>query len=1086
VSEERVVGIGGAGADPLWFKDAIVYELHVRAFQDGNGDGVGDFEGLRRRLPYVRDLGVTAVWLLPFYPSPLRDDGYDIADYASVHPDYGTLEDFERFLEEAHALDLKVVTELVINHTSDQHPWFERARLAPPGSVERDFYVWSDTPEKYRGVPIVFSDAERSNWTWDPAAKSQYWHRFYSHQPDLNFENPAVLESVLRVMRFWLDKGVDGLRLDAIPYLCEREGTSCAHLPETHEVLKTLRRHMDARYAGRVFLAEANAWPTDVLPYFGDGTDECHMAFHFPLMPRLFMSLRKEDRHPITEILAKTPAIPETCQWALFLRNHDELTLEMVTDEERDYMFAEYANDSRMRINRGIRRRLAPLVEFSRRRMELLHALLFSLPGTPVLYYGDEIGMGDNIWLGDRNGVRTPMHWTGERNAGFSEAESARLYSPVLVDPHGGHQVANVEANERSRTSFLGWMKRLVAARRSRPAFGRGSLEMLAPPNRRVLAFVREWRGERILVVANLSRFVQPAAIDLSAWRGCVPVELLGKTAFPRIGDEPYFLSLGPHEFYWFSLRGTPAPRGGAAPRAEERSPVLAFRGDRAEFVARGGLVALAETAWPRYLERRCARAARGRRVREVRVLDVAAARGEERLVLVLGRVGFDDGRAETWFLPLFLADAAAGAEAEAVVARFAGEAGETLVLDAFRRRECAAALLTLDAVPAAAGDFGHAGEAAGSSVPIEIGADDAGNALFSFGPDRELLALRRVEPGTHPEPETARVLAASAFAPRAQRVPREVVYRDRGRRSITLALSREGAPHQGDGRSVALDHLSRFFERALVLDAGGLAPDAAALPEPSLRDLAGSFVDATRVLGRRSAEMHRALAAAPSPDFDPERLRPMDVGALAETVSERVAALIEAVGARRAALEGEPRAAADRTLARSQELLARAYRLRGRSVHGGRIRIHGAYRLESVHRVESDFVVGAFAGGDPSLPLAERRLKDSPLRDVASMLRSLAAAARDGLDRAAGERPSAGDRERLLAWMRLWERLVRAAFLEGYEAAIAGAEPALLPEDGVQRRDLLDAYELDEGLRDALAHIDREPERFARELDLL
>src|SRR6187455_87565 len=538
-----------AAKESQWYKDAIIYELHIKAFADSNQDGVGDFKGLLTKLDYLQELGVTTIWLLPFYPSPLRDDGYDIADYTSINPIYGSLDDFKRFLEEAHTRNIRVLTELVINHTSDQHPWFQRARTAPKGSPERDYYVWSDSDTRYAGTRIIFTDTEKSNWTFDPVAGQYYWHRFFSHQPDLNFDNPLVLDAVIDVMRFWFDMGVDAMRLDAVPYLIEREGTINENLPETHEVLKRIRREVDARYQGRVLLAEANQWPSDVRPYFGDG-DECHMAFHFPLMPRMFMALRQEDRHAITEILNQTPDIPETCQWALFLRNHDELTLEMVTDEERDYMYSAYAADPQMRVNVGIRRRLAPLVENSRRRIELLNALLFSLPGTPVIYYGDEIGMGDNIYLGDRNGVRTPMQWTGDRNAGFSRGDPARLYAPLIMDPVYGYQAINVEAQESSPYSLLNWMKRLIGLRKQSKVFGRGSLEFLHSSNRKILTYARAFEEETVLCVANLSRTVQPVELDLSRFKGMTPVEMLGLTEFPRIGDLPYFLTLGPYAFY--------------------------------------------------------------------------------------------------------------------------------------------------------------------------------------------------------------------------------------------------------------------------------------------------------------------------------------------------------------------------------------------------------------------------------------------------------------------------------------------------------------------------------------------------------
>ncbi|WP_224248167.1 maltose alpha-D-glucosyltransferase [Hyalangium gracile] len=538
--------------DPLWYKKALIYELHIRAFHDSNADGHGDIPGLIEKLPYLQDLGVDCLWLLPHYPSPLRDDGYDIADFYAVHPDYGTLADFQRLVEAAHQRGIRIITELVVNHTSDQHPWFQESRRDPK-SPKRDWYVWSDTDDRYKGTRIIFLDTERSNWTWDPVAKQYFWHRFFSHQPDLNYDNPEVQEAMLDVMRFWLNMGVDGFRCDAVPYLFEREGTNCENLPETHAFLKRLRKTIDTEYPNKMLLAEANQWPADVRVYFGEG-DEFHMGFHFPVMPRLFMAVRKEDRTPIVEILQQTPDIPDNCQWAIFLRNHDELTLEMVTDEDRDYMYREYAMDPRMRINLGIRRRLAPLMDNGRRRIELMHSLLFTLPGTPVMYYGDEIGMGDNIYLGDRNGVRTPMQWTGDRNAGFSRADGARLYAPVIGDPVYGYQAINVEAQERIKTSLLHWVKRLIKVRQRYPAFALGRLRFVNPDNRRVLAFTREWEGQTILIICNLSRFAQPAVLDLREFEGQVPVELMGETPFPRISSLPYQLSLGPYMFLWFRL----------------------------------------------------------------------------------------------------------------------------------------------------------------------------------------------------------------------------------------------------------------------------------------------------------------------------------------------------------------------------------------------------------------------------------------------------------------------------------------------------------------------------------------------------
>ena len=544
----------GTATDPLWYKDAIFYELHVKAFADSNNDGIGDFKGLMQKLDYIVDLGATCIWLLPFFPSPLRDDGYDISDYMDVHPSYGTLEDFREFLNEAHERGLQVMIELVVNHTSDQHPWFQAARNAPPGSPERDFYVWSDTDQRYRDARIIFTDTEKSNWSWDPTAQAYYWHRFFYHQPDLNFDNPRVLEEVLKVLRFWLDMGVDALRLDAVPYLVERDGTNCENLAETHAVIKAMRAAVDAGYENRMILAEANQAPANVRPYFGDA-DECHMAFHFPLMPRIYMALSQEDRLPITDIAVQTPEIPESCQWGLFLRNHDELTLEMVTGDERDYMYLAYSADPRMRINVGIRRRLAPLMENNRGRIELLNSLLFSFPGTPILYYGDEIGMGDNIYLGDRNGVRTPMQWSGDRNAGFSRANPARLYSPVIMDAIWGFEAINVEAQEADPSSLLNWMRNMIALRKLFKVFGRGTLRFLEPSNRKILAYLREYEDEQVLCVANLSRVWQPVQLVLAGLEGLVPVEMLGYVEFPAIGSGYYPLTLGPYDFLWLELQ---------------------------------------------------------------------------------------------------------------------------------------------------------------------------------------------------------------------------------------------------------------------------------------------------------------------------------------------------------------------------------------------------------------------------------------------------------------------------------------------------------------------------------------------------
>ena len=749
-----------SASDPLWYKDAIIYELHVRAFADSNNDGIGDFPGLLSKLDYLQDLGITCIWLLPFFPSPLRDDGYDISNYTDVNPSYGTLSDFRQFLDAAHRRNMQVMIELVINHTSDQHPWFKAARLAPPGSPEREMYVWSQTDQLYKNARIIFTDTEKSNWTWDETAKAYYWHRFFSHQPDLNWDNPRVMEEVLRAMRFWLDMGVDGLRMDAIPYLVERDETLCENLPETHDVIKAIRAAIDADYADRLILAEANQWPADVRPYFGDG-DECHMAFHFPLMPRIYMALRQEDRLPITDIMAQTPPIPDSCQWGLFLRNHDELTLEMVTADERDYMYFAYSADPRMRVNVGIRRRLAPLVDNNRRRIELLNSLLLSFPGTPILYYGDEIGMGDNIYLGDRNGVRTPMQWTSDRNAGFSRCDPARLYFPVIMDPIYGYQVVNVEAQLADQSSLLHWSRNMIALRKLFQVFGRGTLTFLNPANRKILAYLRELKQddvsqETILCVANLSRFAQPVSLDLSAFEGMEPVEMLGYVPFPTITSAPYQLTVAPYSFLWLELqdvgtgtRTTPEIQVAAAeaksePQIPALDPVMA--GWLGLLTPRG--LAQIESALLSWLPRRRWFGAKSRKIQSVRIQrwaelclhpgprdfpseDMACSAATPALFFI--EVNYSEGEAQTYQVPLAissgkLADELNAENPESVLMSLASTSGTALLHDATTRQDFRQLVLTLiernETIVATDATDLNAGEARlKSAPPVEPGA---------------------------------------------------------------------------------------------------------------------------------------------------------------------------------------------------------------------------------------------------------------------------------------------------------------------------------------------------------------------------
>ena len=750
----------------------------MRAYLDSDGNGIGDFAGLTRKLDYIQDLGVTAIWILPFYPSPLRDDGYDIADYTAVHPDYGTIRDARAFIREAHRRGLRVITELVCNHTSDQHPWFQRARRAAPGSSHRDFYVWSDTPDRYPDARIIFRDFEASNWSWDPIARAYFWHRFYSNQPDLNFDNPAVQRALLRALDFWLDLGADGIRLDAIPYLYERDGTNCENLPETHEFLRTLRRHVDERFSDRMLLAEANQWPEESVAYFGNG-DECHMAFHFPVMPRMFMAIRMEDRFPIIDILEQTPAIPETAQWAMFLRNHDELTLEMVTDEERDYMYRVYADDPQARINLGIRRRLAPLLGNNRRRIELMNALLLSLPGTPVIYYGDEIGMGDNVYLGDRNGVRTPMQWSADRNAGFSAANPQRLYLPVVTSPEYHYEAVNVEAQQENPQSLLWWTRRVIALRKQHPAFGRGALTFLHPDNRKIIAFTRQWEGETILVIANLSRFPQWTHLDLGDFDGQVPHEMFGSVAFPRISQEPYLITLSPHAFLWLRLEADTMTSAFAA--TELTLPTVRWPG-RFDRLTPAQHAALAGVLLPWMRQRRWFRG-KSRPVKSVDLTEVVPLpAGDQVAAVVFLRVEFVDGDPELYAVPLVAAgaleaDRVLAESPQAAIAHLDSGNGEGLrLLDATLVPSTNEALLGLLASRRPA--KGRAGELAGNaSAGLRSALRSAGDGLHAapvrseqsnssaiFG-DRIVLKVYRVlDEGINPDVEVGRFLTERGF----------------------------------------------------------------------------------------------------------------------------------------------------------------------------------------------------------------------------------------------------------------------------------------------------------------------------------
>jgi maltose alpha-D-glucosyltransferase/alpha-amylase len=1083
--------------DPGWFKDAIIYEAHVRAFYDSNGDGIGDFPGLTQKLPYLHDLGITCLWLLPFYPSPLRDDGYDIADYTSINPIYGTLDDFKRLLDEAHALNIRVLTELVINHTSDQHPWFQRARHAPRGSAERDYYVWSDSDAKYAGTRIIFVDTEKSNWTFDAVAGQYYWHRFFSHQPDLNFDNPAVLEAVLDVMRFWLDMGVDALRLDAIPYLIEREGTINENLPETHDVLKAIRRALDARYSGRILLAEANQWPSDVRAYFGDG-DECHMAFHFPLMPRMFMGVRQEERHPIVEIMNQTPEIPDNCQWAIFLRNHDELTLEMVTDEERDYMYSQYAADPEMRLNVGIRRRLAPLMENSRPRIELMNSLLFSMPGTPIIYYGDEIAMGDNVYLGDRNGVRTPMQWSSDRNAGFSRADPARLYFPVIMDPVYGYEAINVEAQERSPYSLLHWMKRMIALRRQHQVFGRGSIEFVRTDNRKVLTYLRRHGNDVVLCVANLSRAVQPVQIPLGAFAGLTPVEMLGQTELPKIADGPYFLTLAPYGFYWFQLQEAvvPVTARTAMPVVDEHPAVPSlFAGVVWDALLDGSMRMIVEKqALVPFLQRQRWFAGKARAIKGARVLDwTTVRRGAHPAFLAIVAVDHADGGTDRYTLPLAMTS---GADAEAieanhgssVLARITGARKGILFDGLFDDGLCTLLVGLAEEgreVSMRHGRIQSTSEPAATEAsqeartPIRRTAPDQSNTSVIFGWHRIMKIFRRLEPGANPDVEIGRFLATRSFS----RVPPLLAaaqYSADGEEPSSVLMVQRFVSNQGNAWEVTIGELGRYFDRTAALPPMAVSIDDArtwikgsqSAPPERVAEALGAYGFTADVLGRRTGELHVALAAAGDESFVVEPFPAADVREAVAAMRAHAVEKLHLLEQALPRLDDRRRQLAGDLLSQRDDLLQQFGAMQKLRDAGGRIRCHGDYHLGQVLVTESDVMIIDFEG-EPARPIAERRAKSSPLRDVAGMLRSFSYAALTGLNAAAQTRSEGLDR--LTPWADLWETWVGAMFLRAYLTATRGA--AFLPAQEEDLDTLLHAFVLDKAMYELGYELNNRPD---------
>jgi maltose alpha-D-glucosyltransferase / alpha-amylase len=1044
-------------SDELWFKDAIIYQLHVKAFADSNGDGIGDFVGLTEKLDYLEDLGVTALWLLPFYPSPGRDDGYDISDYHHINPDFGTMQHFRRFMREAKRRKLRVITELVMNHTSDQHPWFQRARRNRPTSDARNWYVWSDTDHRFADTRIIFKDTEKSNWTWDPEAGAYYWHRFFSHQPDLNYDNPRVLLAMIDVMRRWLDLGVDGLRLDAIPYLCEREGTNNENLPETHGIIKKFRAALDSYAPDKLLLAEANQWPEDVSAYFGDG-DECHMAYHFPLMPRIYMAIAQEDRFPITDILRQTPDIPANCQWALFLRNHDELTLEMVTDAERDYLRSTYATDPRARINLGIRRRLASLMDNDRRKIELMNSLLMSFPGTPIIYYGDEIGMGDNIYLGDRNGVRTPMQWTPDRNGGFSRCDPARLYLPMIMDPVYGYEAVNVEAQSRSLASLLSWTKRLMSVRKASKVFGRGSLTFIRPANRSVLVYVRQYQNEVVLCVANLSRSAQAAEIDLSPWRGRVPFELLGRTNFPPIGEAPYLVTLPPYGFFWFLLSEREASIPEAAPIPVEFETLVVTHGWRSLSQGRCRSV-LAHDVLPNFLAGRRWFAERGNVAINTQVAGtipltsmdpetgfaIIEAKGRRAtanylLPLAIKWTRFDRERRNSNALAAVRQGAREGTLLDA-----AGEpgfiaflleklrAGEAIEVDQGR----------LEFKPTA--KFARDGEI--SIHNVRAVDTEQSNTTVLVGSEYVVKLFRRLEPGINPEIEVGRFLTETVAFPHTPALLGSVELEAHGARSA-VAVVHEFIENQGDAWTVTNAYLDRFVEEQRLLTAE-VAEDS---------DEQAAYALRMHQVGRRVAELQVTLASRDDlPDFAAEPITVDDIRAWIDGVLRRADRTFDDLAHRRSDLPENDRRLADRLLTYRRSLPTRLRKLLPEDVDAAKIRHHGDFHLGQMLIVKDDVTIIDFEG-EPRRSIEDRRRKAPAARDVAGLIRSIDYSATAALERAIRSAPD--EHGRIAHALDGWRKRSVAAFVDVYRETLSDAR--LWPRSVEDADRLLDFFLLE------------------------
>ncbi|MFH1369381.1 MAG: maltose alpha-D-glucosyltransferase [Elusimicrobiota bacterium] len=1050
--------------NPLWYKDAVIYELNVRTFCDSNDDGIGDFKGLKSKLDYIEDLGVTAIWLLPFYPSPLKDDGYDISDYCNVNPDYGTLRDFREFLAAAKEKGLRVITELVLNHTSGEHAWFKRSRKAPEGSPLRDMYVWSDTPDKYRDARVIFKDFESSNWTRDPVSGKYFWHRFYSHQPDLNFDNPLVQKELLKVIDFWLEMGVDGLRLDAVPYLFEREGTNCENLPETHEFLKKLRSHVEGNYRDKMLLAEANQWPEDAARYFGDG-DECHMAFHFPLMPRMFMSVQMEDSFPIIDILQSTPKVPDACQWAIFLRNHDELTLEMVTDEERDYLWRFYAKDPRAKINVGIRRRLAPLLGNNRRKIELMNQLLFSLPGTPVIYYGDEIGMGDNFYLGDRNGVRTPMQWSPDRNAGFSKANPHGLCLPVIIDSEYHYEALNVETQEKNLSSFLWWTRRVIAMRKKFKSITLGSMKVIQHGNTKVLAFIRQYENEIMLFIINLSRFSQVAEIDLSEFAGYIPEEVFSQNKFPVIEKKLYVLTMGPHNTFWLLLKKETATDAAAE---DKGLPEISVKGKwESIFKGREKDNFLNKAIIP-YIKRSRWFASKSKIVRRFRIADEFYFKKNNSFsVIFLVEMEYNEGVPETYVVPVSYClqenfTVTASEFPQSMIAGVASADGKGVLYDGFYDEEFRSELLNITVrMKNISGENGVISGVRGERVKELMGEKglsltstvlktDQSNSSAVYEKNLIIKLYRKLGEGVNPEAEILKNLTEKGQFKNIPEYAGTLEYRA-GKNSVyTLAMlqsyietSSDAWKYTGTVLDSYFDHvLSKKTELAPPQQKEGSVktePAEALKPQPSIEELVGGmYVEMAALLGKRTAEMHMALAQnIDDPVFAPEPFSLLYQKSLHQSIYSQIRRTFGLLKKNIAKIPENLRAEAEEVLASEPALVSKLNMIVAKKISADKIRIHGDYHLGQVLYTGKDFIVIDFEG-EPARALSERKLKQSPFKDVAGMIRSFHYAAYGTVLLKSSLRP--GDAVYLEKWVDSWYKHVTGIFLDSYLMAADGA----------------------------------------------